>query len=138
MKTSDDEQYSIASWFRDLRENGLAKHNREARPKTPKWKFHLAIGLWFLFFGVLKIRVFGDSLLEWWRITNLSYAEVLETPFLPIWTSGRGVMGVIWLLIGIFWISVSLRARNSNSHQSESETKKKNKSEMATPRKQSE
>jgi len=126
MKTSDEKQYSIASWFRDLRKNGLAKHNREDRPKTPKWKFHLATGLWFLFFGALQIRVFGDSLLEWWRITNLSYAEVVETPFLPIWTSGRGVVGVIWLLTGIFWISASLRARSSTNNKTESKTKKQN------------
>lgn len=43
---------------------------------------------------------FRAGLGEWWRIVNLSYEEVSTTPYLPIWTSGRGVAGVFFLLGG--------------------------------------
>ena len=65
--------------------------------------------------GALQIWAYRDGLLEWWRIVNLSYAEVSKTEYMPIWTSGRGVIGAIFVISGIFWICAALREKRQNN-----------------------
>ncbi|WP_411825493.1 hypothetical protein [Luteolibacter sp. AS25] len=125
MNRSNKPEYSIRSWLLDLRKNGLAKHSYEARAKTTEWKSALFLGIGFVLLGLFQMWAFREGLTEWWRVVSLSYEEVSKTPYLPIWTSGRGAMGALFVVAGLSWVRTGF------------ERKKQNKSEMATPRKPS-
>lgn len=117
MKRPSEPEYSIRSWLRDLRENGLAKHPYEARAKRARsnWAFYLGAG--FVLLGLFQMWTFREGLSEWWRIVNLSYEEVLKTPYLPIWTSGRGVVGALNVIAGISWVRIAFERKKQNKEQ---------------------
>jgi len=68
--------------------------------RDPGWRSTLFTGLLWLCLGLVFVWTNWDGLSEWWRIINLDYSEVKETPFLPIWTSGKGVLGVFFICAG--------------------------------------
>lgn len=117
MKRPSEPEYSIRSWLRDLRENGLAKHPYEARAKRAESKSTFYLGAALVLLGLFQMWTFREGLTEWWRIVNLSYEEVLKTPYLPIWTSGRGAVGALNVLAGLTCVRIAFERKKLNKEQ---------------------
>jgi len=63
------------------------------------------LGIAWIILGSIFISTYWDGLSKWWEIVNMTYVEVKETPYLPIWTSGRGINGIVFVVGGIMFIS---------------------------------
>jgi hypothetical protein len=57
-------------------------------------------GLVWLVAGALSVAVYWESFVTWLRIAAMSRAEVEQTPYVPIWTSARAVIGIVFAIVG--------------------------------------
>ena len=84
------ENYSVTKWLKEKKE---IKQN----PRAATILFSVNIPLFGLL-GIVYFWTFWDGISEWWRITHLSWEEVKDTPYRSIWTSGRVIPAILFLL----------------------------------------
>ncbi|MAS91710.1 MAG: hypothetical protein CMO55_00825 [Verrucomicrobiales bacterium] len=75
---------------------------------TPRWLFGINAIL-FCFVGILQFWIYWDGISEWWRITGLDFDEVKDTPYQKIWTSGRVIPALLFLIAGIVNLACFIR-----------------------------
>jgi hypothetical protein len=102
---------------------------------TPPWLYGLN-ALLFCFVGILQFWIYWDGISEWWRITNLDFDEVKDTPYRKIWTSGRVIPASLFLIAGIGNLAYFIRRSRTtegDSNDLAAEYAKQNKPEISSP-----
>ncbi len=94
----------------------MADHDvRQKNTMSPPTKIpRLITGISMCLYGAIQIFTSWDGLRAWWRIVNLSFDEVVDTPHFEIWTSGRGVVGTLFLIVG-FVLLITLIFRTNQA-----------------------
>ena len=59
-------------------------------------------GLIWLVIGGTYVALGWDGLVEWLRIWRLPYREVRNTPYIAVWQSKLGLLGVFSVICGTF------------------------------------
>src|SRR5438132_203640 len=61
-------------------------------------KVFLVPAILFAVLGCTTLSMFWDGFMAWWHMVGMSYDEVRNTPFEPMWTSGRAMGGFLSLI----------------------------------------
>lgn len=96
MKDDLAEDYTVEKWLESF--------------GVPTRKSNIVLGLSMILLGLTHLWFFGDDFLEWIKIYFMSLDEVRQTPYEPIWNSGKGLIGVCFLYFGISSIFQSVRS----------------------------
>ncbi|MGI8965565.1 MAG: hypothetical protein ACR2H1_05680 [Limisphaerales bacterium] len=81
--------------------------------KTNDPKNQLVPAVTFGLLGAVCLFIYWDGFIVWLRICSLSYEEVKNTPFVPIWTSARGVAGILFIIAGLHFFSTYLQLKKA-------------------------
>jgi len=98
--------YSFIKWLKSAYYELISWQRGNTHPSL-----HLINFIIFTLFGVFNILVFHKSLVAYLRISFMTYEEVSQTPFLPIWTSFRALTGFLFLFTAFMWLCLWVRAR---------------------------
>ena len=77
-------------------------------PKVP-----LTLAIILAISGAFQLWTYWNSFAEWIRICSLSYDEVKQTPFVPIWTSLRGAAAFLPLTGALYLFGKYLQRRKA-------------------------
>jgi len=87
------------------------------KKSSPRWLYGLN-ALLFCFLGIVLFWINWDGISEWWRITNLDFEEVVDTPYRQIWASRWVVPALLSLIAGIGNLAYFMRKRSANEGNS--------------------
>lgn len=80
----------------------------------------------FAALGVGWTAFYWDGLAAWLRFCSLPYAQVQGTPSEPMWTSRRGAIGVLILMMVVMWAVTVWRCRRDQAKTSSDQQQQSN------------